>query len=159
MAGPEPKKSHGPSTVRPRLANGSPRTPSAARAARSRRGAAALSLGRAAEDLAAKFLASQGLEILHRNFRRRLGELDLVARHGSELVIVEVRTRSSERFGGAAASIDSWKRQRIVYATQLLLQRYKELARMRVRFDVVLVHDLRMPEPRVEWIRAAFGAC
>jgi len=75
------------------------------------------------------------------------------------LVIVEVRTRSSERFGGAAASIDSWKRQRIVHATQLLLQRYKELARMRVRFDVVLVHDLRMPEPRVEWIRAAFGAC
>lgn len=123
------------------------------------RGRRARQLGIEAERIAERFLRAQGLEILHRNFRRRLGELDLVARHGSELVIVEVRTRSSERFGGAAASIDSWKKQRIVHATQLLLQRYKELARMRVRFDVVLVHDLRMPEPRVEWIRAAFGAC
>ena len=85
--------------------------------------------------------------------------MDLVARDGSELVIVEVRTRSSERFGGSAASIDSRKRQRIIRATQLLLQRYNELAKMRVRFDVVLVRDIQTAEPRVEWIKAAFGAC
>jgi putative endonuclease len=136
-----------------------PRTPAATQqAARARRGAAALALGRAAEDIAATFLVSHGLEILHRNFRRRLGELDLVARHGAELVIVEVRTRSSERFGGAAASIDSRKRQRIVRATQLLLQRHKELSGLRVRFDVVIVYGAHAPRMRVEWLRAAFQA-
>jgi putative endonuclease len=130
----------------------------ALRAARGRRGAAALALGRAAEEVAERFLRAQGLEILHRNFRRRLGELDLVARHGSELVIVEVRTRSSERFGGAAASIGAYKRQRIVRAAQLLLQRYKELTRLRVRFDVVIVYDACSTQARVEWLRAAFLA-
>src|SRR5690242_16542648 len=108
MAGPEPKTRDGSATAR--AASSGRRTPTAALAARARRGAAALTLGRAAEDIAAKFLASQGLSILHRNFRRRLGELDLVARDGAELVIVEVRTRSSSKFGGAAASIDSRKR-------------------------------------------------
>src|SRR5690242_10755501 len=97
-------------------------------AARRRRAHSARRLGIQAERIAEHFLRSQGLAILHRNFRRRLGELDLVARDGNELVIAEVRTRSSERFGGAAASIDSYKRQRIVRATQLLLQRHKELA-------------------------------
>ena len=136
-----------------------PRTPSPAqRAARARRGSAARSLGSAAEHVAATFLASQGLAILHRNFRRRLGELDLVARHGEELVIVEVRTRSSERFGGAAASIGSYKKQRVVRATQLLLQRHKELTGLRVRFDVVIVYDARSAKPSVEWLRAAFLA-
>jgi putative endonuclease len=152
MAGSEPKASTLP-LARGRAASAAQRT------ARATRGAAAVPRGRAAEDIAATFLASRGLEVLHRNFRRRLGELDVVARDGDELVIVEVRTRSSDRFGGAAASIDSRKRQKIVYATQLLLQRHKDLARMRVRFDVVLVHDLDAAAPRVEWIKAAFDVC
>jgi len=125
---------------------------------RRRRAHTARELGIKAEQVAASFLRSKGLEILHRNFRRRLGELDLVARDGSELVIVEVRTRSSGRFGGAAASIDSKKRQRVVRATQLLLQRYKELVGMRIRFDVVVIHGARSATPRVEWLRAAFLA-
>ncbi|MEJ1960386.1 MAG: YraN family protein [Gammaproteobacteria bacterium] len=48
--------------------------------------------------------------MLLRNYRRRSGELDLVARDGDVLIVVEVRTRSTETFGGAAASIDGWKR-------------------------------------------------
>ena len=132
--------------------------PSAINPARAFRGRSARRLGIKAEHIAERFLRAQGLEILHRNFRRRLGELDLVARHASELVIVEVRTRSSERFGGAAASIDSRKRQRVVRATQLLLQRHKELAGMRLRFDVAIVYNVHSTAPRVEWLRAAFLA-
>jgi putative endonuclease len=132
--------------------------PSAVPSGRAFRGRSARQLGIKAEQIAERFLRSQGLEILHRNFRRRLGELDLVVRHGSDLVVVEVRTRSSERFGGAAASIDSRKRQRIVRATQLLLQRYKELRGMRVRFDVAIVYGAHSTTPRVEWLRAAFMA-
>ena len=113
-------------------------------------------IGRTAEDIAADFLKSQGLELILRNYRRRLGEIDLVARHADVLVVAEVRTRASDAFGGAAASIDVWKQRRIVRATRQLLQQRKDLARLRVRFDVVIVTRLTAAEPRVEWIRHAF---
>jgi putative endonuclease len=114
--------------------------------------------GRRAELLACEFLQGHGLELLVRNYRRRLGELDLVLRDGATLVIVEVRTRSRAEFGGAAESIDGLKRRRIVRAAQQLLQRRGELARMPSRFDVVVVHDIASDKPRLEWIRHAFSA-
>jgi putative endonuclease len=115
-------------------------------------------LGSKAEDVAARFLTAQGLALLERNFRRRLGELDLVARCGDVLVIAEVRTRSSNAYGGAAASVDGLKRRRIVRAAQQLLQRRTDLAQLRVRFDVLVVHDPTAAAPRVEWIQHAFEA-
>lgn len=114
--------------------------------------------GKTAEDIAAEFLQRQGLELLERNYRRRSGELDIVARADDVLVIAEVRTRSTEHFGGAAASVDGWKRHKIIRATTQLLQQHKALARLRVRFDVVVVHNPGSAEPRVEWIRHAFDA-
>ena len=114
--------------------------------------------GRRAEQLACAFLQRRGLELLERNFRRRLGEIDLVLRDGGTLVIVEVRTRSRQDYGGAAASIDGWKRRRLVRAAQQLLQQRRELAQMPSRFDVVIVHEIEGPEPRMEWIRHAFEA-
>lgn len=103
-----------------------------------------------AEEAAARFLASQGLAILTRNFRTRFGEIDLVARDGSTLVFVEVRLRrASERFGGAAGSVDSRKRARIVTAARQFLARLgREPA---CRFDVVTL-DGGAPQ----WLRGAF---
>ncbi len=71
-------------------------------------------IGRSAEDIAAEFLTAQGLRWFLRNYRRRGGELDVVAREGDVLVIAEVRTRSSDAFGGAAASVDGWKQHKII---------------------------------------------
>ena len=113
-------------------------------------------IGKAAEDIAADFLRAQGLEILERNYLRRLGELDIVARDGDVLVIVEVRTRASDLFGGAAASIDVRKQRRLIRAAALFLQQRKDLVRLRVRFDAVLVSDLGNRNPRVQWLRQAF---
>jgi putative endonuclease len=115
-------------------------------------------LGKSAEDIAAEHLRRHGLEVLTRNFRRRNGEIDIVARAGEVLAIVEVRTRSSEVFGGAAASIDGWKRHKIIRATEQLLQQKKDLARLRVRFDVIVVHGADGAQPTVEWIQHAFDA-
>lgn len=115
-------------------------------------------LGRTAEDIAARFLEHRGAAILIRNYRRRLGELDLVARLGATLLIVEVRTRSSDRYGGAAASVDFHKQRRIVRAAQQLLQEREDLARLRARFDVIVVSNIEGDAPRVEWIEHAFGA-
>jgi putative endonuclease len=114
--------------------------------------------GRRAEDLAAEFLRAQGCEVLERNYRRRLGELDLIAREAGVLVIAEVRTRAREGFGSAAASVDRRKQRRITRAAQQLLQQRSDLARLPVRFDVLVVSDLTAPKPRIEWIRHAFEA-
>jgi putative endonuclease len=115
-------------------------------------------IGRRAEQLAAEFLAAQGLEILARNYRRRLGELDIIARGAGVLVIAEVRTRSSAAFGGAAASVDGLKQRRIIRAAAQLLQQRRDLAQLAVRFDVLVVSGPELPSPQIEWIRHAFEA-
>ena len=113
-------------------------------------------LGIQAEEIAAAYLVAQGAELLLKNYRRRLGELDLVALHRGTLLIVEVRTRSSDAYGGAAASVDGLKRRRIVRAAQQLLQQRRDLARLPVRFDVTVVSQIATAKPAVEWIRGAF---
>ena len=115
--------------------------------------------GRRAEELAAEFLRAAGCEILHCNYRRRLGELDIVALSGGVLVIAEVRTRTSSAYGGAAASVDRRKQQRITRAASQLLQQRADLAALPVRFDVLIVSDPFGPAPSIEWIRHAFEAC
>ncbi len=114
-------------------------------------------LGRVAEDIAVAFLLSHGLEILLRNFRRRAGELDIIARQHDVLVIVEVRTRSDTRFGGAAASVGRSKQRRLVRAAQQLLQQRRDLARLPARFDVIVVHEPECASQRVQWIQHAFS--
>ena len=115
-------------------------------------------IGFAAEEAATVFLRGQGLTIVLRNFRRRLGELDIIARIEDVLVIAEVRTRSGRRHGGAAASVGARKQRRLVRAAAQLLQRRKDLAQLRVRFDELVVHDACGPQPRIEWIQHAFTA-
>lgn len=113
-------------------------------------------IGQRAEDVAAEFLRARGLDILQRNFRRRLGELDIVAREGDTLAIVEVRTRASACYGGAAASVDFRKQRRLVRAAMQLLQQRQDLMHLRVRFDVIAVAKIGSEKPEVEWLRHAF---
>ena len=115
--------------------------------------------GRRAEELAAQFLRAAGCEILACNYRRRLGELDIVARVDDVLVVAEVRTRASNAYGGAGASVDRSKQRRITRAAQQLLQQRSELAELAVRFDVLIVSDPFGPSPTIEWIQHAFEAC
>ena len=109
--------------------------------------------GSLAENSACAFLESQGFTIVTRNFLRRVGELDVVARAGDLLVVAEVRTRASDRFGGAAASIGRAKQRRIAATAALLLQKHRELRQCRVRFDVLIVRD-----GQIEWLKHAFDA-
>jgi putative endonuclease len=118
--------------------------------------AAHLAIGRAAEDAACRHLERAGYQLLARNFRSRLGELDIVAIDGDALALVEVRYRSRRDFGGAAASITASKRARLVRAAQSLLKRRPELARLPARFDVVEV-DGDPDKLRCRLIRAAFS--
>ncbi len=109
--------------------------------------------GAAGEELAANWLLKQGLRILERNFRVKGGEIDLICRDGETVVFVEVRVRSSEDFGGAAASITPAKQRRLILAARHWLQRHGECP---CRFDAVLIAG--PTQDRITWLRAAFSA-
>ena len=108
--------------------------------------------GLAAEDTAWAHLERRGLRLIERNYRCKGGEIDLIAMDDETLVFVEVRLRASERFGGAAASIDWGKRRRLVHAAEHYLT-YRVKAAPPCRFDAVLVSPTG-----IEWIRDAFPA-
>ena len=110
---------------------------------------AAQVVGSSAEDRAANHLARHGLKVVARNFRTRLGEIDLVAQDGDVLAFVEVRMRSTGSFGGALESITPHKQRRIRAAASQFLQRLGRAPRC--RFDVVLIEA-----EEIRWLRAAF---
>ncbi len=72
--------------------------------------------------------------------------------------MVEVRSRASRAFGGAAASVDGRKRARLLRAASRLLQVRPQWAQWRMRFDVVTVEAPETARPRIEWIKHAFTA-
>ena len=117
-----------------------------------------LARGRLWETRAATHLERQGLEVLARGYRCRLGEIDLVCRDDRHLVIVEVRARSAGAVCSAAESIGIHKRRRIVQATRHLLMRHAEWQAAAIRFDVVAFDAIDAPEPRIQWIKNAFDA-
>lgn len=110
--------------------------------------------GAAAEQFAAEFLMQQGLVLLTRNYRSRFGEIDLIMRDGETLVFVEVRLRRNSRFGGAAASIDARKQQRLILTAQRYLARLPQIPPC--RFDVVLLDNAQGLAP--DWLKNAFEA-
>jgi putative endonuclease len=106
--------------------------------------------GQAAEDVAAKFLQRQGLTIVARNYLCRFGEIDLIARDGNTLVFVEVRMRSSDRFGGAAGSITASKRAKLLRTARHYIGRLRRTPAC--RFDALL---LRGSDRSIDWIKNA----
>ncbi len=111
--------------------------------------------GAQAERLACRYLQTQGLRLVTRNYRCRGGELDLLMRQRELLVVIEVRHRRGRRFGGAAESVDARKRRRLILATQDYLARYPAAAAAPVRFDVLAL-DGDIAAPAIDWIRDAF---
>ena len=95
-------------------------------------------LGAVGEERAAAWYRGQGYLVLHRNWRCREGELDLVVRRGRELVFVEVKTRTTDRFGIPAEAVTSAKQRRV----RALARRYLADNGARagsLRFDVVSI--------------------
>ena len=107
-------------------------------------------LGQSAESRAAAFLQTHGLKLLSRNWRCRFGEIDLIMQDGATLVFVEVRLRSRDDFGGAAASVTPAKQKKLLAAARQYLSGSKTLPPC--RFDVVALSGKATPE----WIKNAF---
>lgn len=112
--------------------------------------------GASAETLALRHLEQAGLRLVERNYRCRGGEIDLVMLDADSLVFVEVRYRSSTRFGRAEETVTAAKQARLTTAASHYLQRHA--VTRPARFDVVAIHPASGGEHAVEWIRDAFGA-
>lgn len=114
--------------------------------------------GVAAEQLAATFLMQHGLKLITQNYHCRFGEIDLIMTDAKTLVFVEVKLRSSNQFGGAAASITPQKQQKMILTAQHYLQTQK-LGDVPCRFDVILMQSANLAATdlkHIEWIRNAF---
>lgn len=112
-------------------------------------------IGGSGEDIAAAFLQGLGYIILTRNYRKRFGEIDIIAEEGDTLVFVEVKTRSSAVFGSPLEAVDARKQQRMAKAALAYLSSRK-LHDRAARFDVVAVHLQPQQRPRIEHVRNAF---
>jgi putative endonuclease len=121
-------------------------------ASASRARQAAFRTGLSAESRAAAYLAGRGYAIAARRFKSRVGEIDIVARRGAELVFVEVKARS--RLDDAALSVTPRQQRRIVAAAEAWLADHPDDGACEIRFDVILV----TPNGRAQHIAAAFDA-
>lgn len=112
--------------------------------------------GQLVEQLAVDYLRQNGLKIHTQNYRCRFGEIDIIAEHDTSLIFVEVRYRKDSQYGGALASVDYKKQQKILLTAQDFLNQASILQQKEMRFDVIAVQGKHFEN--IEWIQAAFTA-
>lgn len=114
-----------------------------------------LDIGAETEQIALDYLVNHTLKLLMRNFRCKVGELDLImlsAKH--ELIFVEVRYRKSKEHGGALESITVGKQRKLIKTAQYFLLTHTKYANHPCRFDVIAIHG-STNKPEIEWIQDA----
>lgn len=103
-------------------------------------------LGASGEELAAQFLCQKGYQILARNLKSRYGEIDILARHGDILVIVEVKTKRSISYGLPAEMVNAAKQRKLQVLAMMTAQQHNMV---NYRIDVIAIDASRRP-PYIE---------
>ncbi len=94
-------------------------------------------IGAIAEQNACDWLQRQGLTLIKKNYRCRMGEIDLIMHDSEHLIFVEVRFRARNNFGGAAASVDHHKQRKLIHAAHHFLGQQSQYNHLACRFDVL----------------------
>ena len=110
-------------------------------------------IGKKGEDLSAEYLLSQGYQILSRNYRFKKSEIDLICRHQELLVFVEVKSRTSVKFGYPESFISVQQQKAIIRAAEHFLEEKKWLGD--IRFDVMAILFAN-GETQIEHFKDAF---
>lgn len=113
-----------------------------------------LYLGRSGEDVAADLLKGKGYKILVRNYKTKLGEIDIIARDKDTLAFIEVKTRHSDRFGLPQEAVSVSKQKQISKAALMFLKE-NNLLEKKARFDVISVVYSK-DKPQLDLIKNAF---
>lgn len=93
-------------------------------------------LGRKGEEIARQYLLANNYQIIDKNFRTRLGEIDIIAKDTRELVFVEVKTRTTSQYGKPCEAVDELKIKHILRVAKYYIH-IKKLENTYIRFDVI----------------------
>lgn len=109
------------------------------------------SLGQQGEDFAASHYSKLGYKLVERNFKapfgKQTGEIDLIVAKSKEIVFVEVKTRSSNKFGSPFDAVDFFKQRKLVKTAKLFLQLHPKWKDFGYRIDVAAVDIDNPAEP------------
>ncbi|MEO0082055.1 MAG: YraN family protein [candidate division WOR-3 bacterium] len=111
-------------------------------------------LGAAGEQIAEQYLKSRGWRVLERNYRTKLGEIDLVCREKGTIVFVEVKTRTSSLYGEGTEAVNYSKQRKLYRLAQEYLGSHR-LESADVRFDVLSIMFVS-GQPTIKHIPGAF---
>lgn len=110
--------------------------------------------GKAGEDIVSKYIEKQGYEVIERNFRTSIGEIDIIAAHDGCIVFIEVKTRKNDEYGMPAEAVDTKKQQTISRVASQYLQKYNKFD-YPVRFDVA---EVWIEQSKITIIQNAFDS-
>lgn len=99
----------------------------------------AVKIGRTGESIVARELESNGYTVIERNFRCKRGEVDIIAIDAETLVVIEVKTWSTNRIDGLEYAMSSKKQASIIRTTRQFIREHPEFRSYDVRFDVVFL--------------------
>ena len=111
-------------------------------------------LGRSGEDSAARYLKKNKYRILERNYRNRLGEIDIIAEDAGVIVFIEVKTRSGAGFGSPKEALTQKKQRNISMVALSWLKTHNKFGK-HARFDVVSIVNVNN-ELTIELVKNAF---
>lgn len=127
-------------------------------------------IGLKAENLACRYLKSQGLSLIRRNYACRYGEIDLIMQDKTSIVFIEVRCRQDLRFGHSIETVHIAKQKKLIKTAEYFLQYHSLSEAIACRFDVVGISSFTKPKKwftklnaskyhfaQVEWIKNAFS--
>lgn len=103
--------------------------------------------GQKGEEIACKALEQGGYRIIEKNFRCRQGEIDIIAEEKGTLCFVEVKARSSEKFGLPEEAVTRWKQKKLLTVAVIYLE-IKKIKSQDMRFDIVSV-DLKTEKTKI----------
>lgn len=98
-----------------------------------------IEIGRKGELLARDFLVSNGYKILDVNHRNKIGEIDIIAIDKDVLVFIEVKTRTSTKYGYPYEAVNRKKQEKIIYSSLLYIKQNR-LDKCQMRYDVIEVY-------------------
>ena len=111
-------------------------------------------IGKVGEDLAARFLEDSGYNIIDKNFHTRYGEIDLIAQNSDEILFVEVKTRTSVKYGYPEQAVDNKKIKHLLEAVKIYFKINNNSKFWRL--DVISV-ELNNETPKINWFKVITG--
>lgn len=115
-----------------------------------------LKTGEEAEALALKFLQSQGLTLITKNWHCPYGEIDLIMLNHKQLHFIEVRFRKQSQWGLAQETVTHVKQQKLIKTAMLFLQKHQQYAIKHCQFDIIAING-NLNRANLTWLTNAFS--